>query len=165
MLLVSVFRLHKFEEGSDHTTCFDGSEIRLPSGHRETPRRPGLGFFRFIANTRNNLRALVSHTRVSPFPEPRHPRFGPLSEIDPEIANVSVVSPDDSISGYEPVPFALANKNVMFPFGVGDPNDGVSARLGGPDGFRRKRLAGYRLRRSHCSPRFCDTAMVAEAPE
>ena len=38
----------------------------------------------------------------------------------PEIANVSVVSPDDSISGYEPVPFAIADGNVMFPFGVGD---------------------------------------------
>ena len=57
---------------------------------------------------------------MSPFSEPRHARFGPLPEIGPEIAIVSVVSPGDSISGYERGPFAIADGHVMFPFGVGD---------------------------------------------
>ena len=38
----------------------------------------------------------------------------------PEIAIVSVVSPDDSTSGYDMVPLAIADGNVMFPLGVGN---------------------------------------------
>ena len=62
----------------------------------------------------------MSLTGVSGLAGRRHPRFGPSPEIGPEIAIVSVVSADASISGYEPVPFAIADGNVMFPLGVGD---------------------------------------------
>ena len=57
-----------------------------------------------IPSPRNNLRASVSLTFVSPSRERRHARFGPPPEIFPKIAIVSVVSPDGSVSGYEPVP-------------------------------------------------------------
>ena len=66
------------------------------------------------------MRVSVSLTGVSPFLERRYVRFGPFPEIDPEIANVSVVSPDASISGYERVGLAIADGNVMFLFGVGN---------------------------------------------
>jgi hypothetical protein len=111
------------------------------------PRGPSLGFLRAIPGLRNNLRVSASLTRMSPFPEPRHPRFRLLPEIDPEIAIVSVVSPDASISGYEPVPLAIADKNVMFPFGVGNRTRNFAVGIvGWADGIltKRRRVMGCR---------------------